>query len=163
VITSAGIIFAASMSGLLFGSLSTMVQTGFIIGMGILIDTFVVRTITVPALAALVGRANWWPAKPFRTKAPAVVVPVRPAPACVHGDVPHARVVGDVRRSAAYRRRALARTDLSGGRRQSRALVASSLGAPGTVSARKPGPQRDGRPRRLSVAANSCSGRPVVP
>ena len=51
------------MSGLLFGSLSTMVQTGFIIGMGILIDTFVVRTITVPALAAIIGRANWWPTK----------------------------------------------------------------------------------------------------
>ncbi|OBK43130.1 RND family transporter [Mycobacterium sp. 1081908.1] len=63
VITSAGIIFAASMSGLLFGSLSTMVQTGFIIGMGILIDTFVVRTVTVPALAAMVGKANWWPAR----------------------------------------------------------------------------------------------------
>ncbi|ORW33123.1 hypothetical protein AWB91_08230 [Mycobacterium paraense] len=68
VITSAGIIFAASMSGLLFGSLSTMVQTGFIIGMGILIDTFVVRTVTVPALAALVGEANWWPARPRRVE-----------------------------------------------------------------------------------------------
>jgi putative drug exporter of the RND superfamily len=64
VITSAGIIFAASMFGLLFGSLSTMVQTGFIIGAGLLIDTFVVRTITVPALATLVGKANWWPARP---------------------------------------------------------------------------------------------------
>jgi RND superfamily putative drug exporter len=63
VITSAGIIFAASMFGLLFGSISTMVQTGFIIGMGLLIDTFVVRTITVPALAAMIGRANWWPSK----------------------------------------------------------------------------------------------------
>jgi RND superfamily putative drug exporter len=63
VITSAGIIFAASMFGLLFGSLSTMVQTGFIIGVGLLIDTFVVRTITVPALAAMIGRANWWPSK----------------------------------------------------------------------------------------------------
>jgi putative drug exporter of the RND superfamily len=62
VITSAGIIFAASMFGLLFGSVTTMVQTGFIIGAGLLIDTFVVRTITVPALAALIGRANWWPA-----------------------------------------------------------------------------------------------------
>ncbi|MCV6984523.1 RND family transporter [Mycobacterium shinjukuense] len=61
VITSAGIIFAASMFGLLFGSISTMVQTGFIIGVGLLIDTFVVRTITVPALAAMIGRANWWP------------------------------------------------------------------------------------------------------
>jgi putative drug exporter of the RND superfamily len=63
VITSAGIIFAGSMFGLLFGSLSTMVQTGFIIGVGLLIDTFVVRTITVPALASLIGRANWWPSK----------------------------------------------------------------------------------------------------
>ncbi|ORW15127.1 hypothetical protein AWC15_11690 [Mycobacterium lacus] len=61
VITSAGIIFAASMFGLLFGGISTMVQTGFIIGVGLLIDTFVVRTITVPALAAIIGRANWWP------------------------------------------------------------------------------------------------------
>jgi RND superfamily putative drug exporter len=63
VITSAGIIFAASMFGLLFGSLSSMVQTGVIIGVGLLVDTFVVRTITVPALAAMLGRANWWPAR----------------------------------------------------------------------------------------------------
>ncbi|MEU6580362.1 MMPL family transporter [Nocardia sp. NPDC046763] len=69
VITSAGIIFAASMFGLLFGSVSTMVQTGFIIGMGLLIDTFVVRTIAVPALAAMIGRANWWPSKPTATGA----------------------------------------------------------------------------------------------
>lgn len=62
VITSAGIIFAASMFGLMFGSISIMVQTGFVIGMGLLIDTFVVRTITVPAVAAMIGRANWWPA-----------------------------------------------------------------------------------------------------
>jgi len=63
VITSAGIIFAASMFGLMFGSVSTMLQIGFIIGAGLLIDTFVVRTITVPALAALIGPANWWPTK----------------------------------------------------------------------------------------------------
>jgi putative drug exporter of the RND superfamily len=31
---------------------------------GILLDTFVVRTITVPAIAALLGRANWWPSRP---------------------------------------------------------------------------------------------------
>jgi putative drug exporter of the RND superfamily len=61
VITSAGIIFAASMFGLLFGSLTTLAQTGFIIGMGLLIDTFVVRTVTVPALAAMIGSLNWWP------------------------------------------------------------------------------------------------------
>jgi RND superfamily putative drug exporter len=64
VITSAGIIFAASMFGLLFSSIGTMVEAGFIIGVGLLLDTFVVRTITVPALAVLVGRTNWWPSKP---------------------------------------------------------------------------------------------------
>ncbi|OBH89442.1 hypothetical protein A5678_14360 [Mycobacterium sp. E2733] len=61
VITSAGVIFAASMFGLLFGTLTGMVQVGFIIGVGLLLDTFVVRTITVPAMAVLCGRGNWWP------------------------------------------------------------------------------------------------------
>ncbi len=63
VITSAGLIFAASMFGLTFASITTMVQIGFIIGVGILLDTFLVRTITVPAVAALLGRANWWPSR----------------------------------------------------------------------------------------------------
>jgi putative drug exporter of the RND superfamily len=63
VITAAGLIFAASMCGLLFSSIGTVVQGGFVIGVGILLDTFLVRTITVPAIAALVGRANWWPSR----------------------------------------------------------------------------------------------------
>ncbi len=61
VITAAGLIFAASMAGLLFSSIGTVVQGGFVIGVGILLDTFVVRTITVPAVATLVGQASWWP------------------------------------------------------------------------------------------------------
>jgi RND superfamily putative drug exporter len=61
VITAAGLIFAASMFSLLFSSISTLVQSGFVVGVGILLDTFLVRTITVPAIAAAVGRANWWP------------------------------------------------------------------------------------------------------
>ena len=63
VITAAGLIFAASMGGLLFSSIGIVIQGGFVIGVGILLDTFVVRTITVPAMAALVGRANWWPSR----------------------------------------------------------------------------------------------------
>ena len=63
VITAAGLIFAASMTGLLFSSIDIVVQGGFVIGVGILLDTFVVRTITVPAIATLVGRANWWPSR----------------------------------------------------------------------------------------------------
>lgn len=64
VITAAGLIFAASMFGLLFSSIGTAVQGGFVIGVGILLDTFLVRTITVPAIAALAGRSNWWPSRP---------------------------------------------------------------------------------------------------
>ena len=63
VITAAGVIFAASMIGLQFSSITTLVQIGFIIATGILLDTFLVRTVTVPATAVLVGKANWWPSK----------------------------------------------------------------------------------------------------
>ncbi len=63
VITAAGLIFAASVGGLLFSSIGIVVQGGFLIAVGILLDTFVVRTITVPAMATLVGRANWWPSR----------------------------------------------------------------------------------------------------
>jgi RND superfamily putative drug exporter len=77
VITAAGLIFAASMFGLLFASITMMVQAGFVLGMGILLDTFLVRTLTVPAIAALVGRANWWPSRVRRQ----VHKPVRRPPA----------------------------------------------------------------------------------
>ncbi|ULN48163.1 RND family transporter [Mycolicibacterium goodii] len=77
VITAAGLIFAASMAGLMFSSIGIVVQGGFVIGVGILLDTFVVRTITVPAIASLVGRANWWPsrigARQSNSRAPAEI------------------------------------------------------------------------------------------
>jgi RND superfamily putative drug exporter len=38
------------------------------IGVGVLLDTFLVRTITVPAMATLVGRANWWPSRLSKTR-----------------------------------------------------------------------------------------------
>ncbi|MEY8016697.1 RND family transporter [Mycobacterium servetii] len=72
VITSAGLIFAASMFGLMSASIYTMLEAGFILGMGILIDTFVVRTITVPALAAMIGQKNWWPSNLGKTPAQVV-------------------------------------------------------------------------------------------
>jgi putative drug exporter of the RND superfamily len=71
VITAAGVIFAASMCGLLFSSIGTVVQGGVVIGIGILLDTFLVRTVTVPAMAALLGRANWWPSRAARVRTPA--------------------------------------------------------------------------------------------
>ncbi|MGP4021352.1 MMPL/RND family transporter [Saccharopolyspora sp. 5N708] len=65
VITTAGIIFAASMFALVFGSVVTLAQIGFTIGGGLLLDTFVVRTLVVPAVATMLGRWNWWPARGF--------------------------------------------------------------------------------------------------
>ncbi|WP_237572910.1 MMPL/RND family transporter [Mycolicibacterium lacusdiani] len=75
VITAAGLIFAASMAGLLFSSIGIVIQGGFVIGVGILLDTFVVRTITVPAIATLVGRANWWPSRMGVRQPPSSAVP----------------------------------------------------------------------------------------
>ena len=64
VITSAGLIFAASMFGLVVGSIAIMIQVGFIVGCGLLLDTFLVRTLTVPAIATLLREASWWPSAP---------------------------------------------------------------------------------------------------
>jgi RND superfamily putative drug exporter len=85
VITAAGVIFAASMFGMMFASISTLIQAGFIIGTGLLLDTFLVRTITVPAIAVLVGKWNWWPSKPPapRVRLPKPASP--PAPAAPNG------------------------------------------------------------------------------
>ncbi|HUH69224.1 MAG TPA: MMPL family transporter [Mycobacterium sp.] len=60
VITAAGLIMAASMFGLVFASLNSVAQGAFVLATGLLLDTFLLRTVTVPAIAVLVGRANWW-------------------------------------------------------------------------------------------------------
>lgn len=67
VITAAGVIFAASLFAMMAGSVLTLAQIGSTIGIGLLIDTFVVRTLVVPAGATLLGRHLWWP----RTTPPA--------------------------------------------------------------------------------------------
>ncbi len=63
VITACGLILAGTFAGLIFSPLRIMVQVGTAVGLGILIDTFVVRSLLVPAIATLLGRRNWWPSK----------------------------------------------------------------------------------------------------
>ena len=63
VITSAGIILAGTFGALMVSSLQSLFQIGAAIALGVLLDTFIVRSALVPAVAALVGRLNWWPAK----------------------------------------------------------------------------------------------------
>ena len=65
VITVAGIIFALTMLAMLASPVYTIAQIGFTIGAGLLIDTFIVRTLTVPAVAALLGDNIWWPSRPL--------------------------------------------------------------------------------------------------
>jgi RND superfamily putative drug exporter len=64
VITSAGIIFASTFIALLTSPVVTLAETGFAVAAGLLLDTFVVRSLIVPACAALLENHNWWPASP---------------------------------------------------------------------------------------------------
>ena len=61
VITSAGIVLAAVFAALGVLPLVTLGQLGLIVGIGVIVDTLVVRTIIVPAIFALVGDRIWWP------------------------------------------------------------------------------------------------------
>jgi RND superfamily putative drug exporter len=63
IITSAGIIMAGTFAAMLSSSLVGLVQLAFAITVGVLLDTFVIRTTLVPAIAMLLGRWNWWPRK----------------------------------------------------------------------------------------------------
>lgn len=63
VITSAGVVLAAVFAALGLLPLVTLGQIGLIVGIGVLVDTFVVRTVVVPALFAVIGDAMWWPGR----------------------------------------------------------------------------------------------------
>ncbi len=63
VITVAAVIFAITMFALLSGSVHNLGQVGFTIGVGLLLDAMIVRTLTIPAVATLLGRWNWWPGR----------------------------------------------------------------------------------------------------
>jgi len=63
VITSAGLILAATFSALASLPLESLFQIGFTVAFGLLVDTFVVRTLLVPSIAFLLGERNWWPSE----------------------------------------------------------------------------------------------------
>ncbi len=63
VITSAGIILAGTFAVLATLPVTFLLHLGFAVAFGVLLDTFVVRTIMVPAIAELVGDASWWPSR----------------------------------------------------------------------------------------------------
>lgn len=63
VITSAGLVLAATFAALGVLPILFLAQISFIVAFGVLLDTFLVRTLLVPALAYDLGRVIWWPSK----------------------------------------------------------------------------------------------------
>ena len=62
VITSAGLILAGTFATLTVLPIWLLFEIGFAVALGILVDTFVVRSLLVPALVWLAGERSWWPA-----------------------------------------------------------------------------------------------------
>jgi RND superfamily putative drug exporter len=69
VITSAGLVLAATFAALGVIQILFLVQLAFIVAFGVLLDTFIVRSLLVPALAYDIGKAIWWPSKLSRVDA----------------------------------------------------------------------------------------------
>ncbi|MCV7151282.1 MMPL/RND family transporter [Mycolicibacterium pyrenivorans] len=68
VVSSAGLVFALTMATFAFSDLRVMAQVGTTIALGLLFDTFIVRSFMTPSLASLLGRWFWWPQR-FQTPA----------------------------------------------------------------------------------------------
>ena len=85
VVTIAGIVFGITMFALLASDMLSIQQVGATIGVGLMIDTLIVRTFLVPALAGVLGRWFWWSPVPLirslsshwsASRAPRMVRPV---------------------------------------------------------------------------------------
>ena len=74
VITSAGLVLAATFAALGVIPILFLAQLAFIVAFGVLLDTFVVRSLLVPAAAYDLGRVIWWPSKLSRSDAAAIPV-----------------------------------------------------------------------------------------
>jgi uncharacterized membrane protein YdfJ with MMPL/SSD domain len=66
VITACGIILAGTFATLVISPLRIVLQIGAAIAIGVIMDTFIVRALLVPAIATLVGRWSWWPSGLFK-------------------------------------------------------------------------------------------------
>ena len=88
-VTTAGLILGGTFAVLAFAGGgasggSQIQQIGYGVAFGVVMDTFVVRTILVPAIVVLLGRRNWWPSRLWRQGEPALtpaLIPPAPEPA----------------------------------------------------------------------------------
>jgi RND superfamily putative drug exporter len=68
VITSAGIVLAGTFSVLAVLPLTFLTELGFVVAFGVLLDTFLVRSVLVPSIALTMGDKFWWPSSLSRPK-----------------------------------------------------------------------------------------------
>ena len=68
VITSAGLVLAATFAALVILPILFLLQIAFIVSFGVLLDTFVVRTLLVPALVQDIGPTVWWPSRLLKNR-----------------------------------------------------------------------------------------------
>ncbi|MDA4106732.1 RND family transporter [Mycolicibacterium holsaticum] len=66
VVTAAGLVFAFTMMSMIVSDLRVIGQLGMTIGIGLLIDTLIVRSFMTPSIAAALGRWFWWPLNTFQ-------------------------------------------------------------------------------------------------
>ena len=97
VITSAGLVLAATFAALGVIPILFLAQLAFIVAFGVLLDTFIVRSLLVPALSYDIGRAIWWPSKLWRNDIGPrkVVAGAEPEPEV--DDAPGVTAAGDAR------------------------------------------------------------------
>jgi putative drug exporter of the RND superfamily len=70
VIASAGLVLAATFAVLTNMGLVQLVELGFVIAVGVLLDTFLVRTYLVTSASVALGRTLWWPGALSRAPEP---------------------------------------------------------------------------------------------
>jgi putative drug exporter of the RND superfamily len=66
VVTAAGLVFAFTMMSMIVSDLRVVGQLGMTIGIGLLVDTLIVRSFMTPSIAAALGRWFWWPLNTFK-------------------------------------------------------------------------------------------------
>jgi RND superfamily putative drug exporter len=80
VITSAGLILAGTFAVLAMLPIDILLEIGTVVAFGVLVDTFVVRSMLVPAIITVVGERSWWPSALARRAAPAEAIEAEARP-----------------------------------------------------------------------------------
>ncbi|KUI36270.1 RND family transporter [Mycobacterium sp. GA-2829] len=88
VVTAAGLVFAFTMASMIVSDLRVVGQLGMTIGIGLIVDTLIVRAFMTPSIAAALGRWFWWPLNTFKITHPPRPEPEDPQTA----QIPHSTV-----------------------------------------------------------------------